>query len=299
MINIKKLTAAATAAVIAAGMMTVTASAVFDPLTGAEFTGTYGKDYTRNPVTRQLYELPKSGKRGLCLIDGIMVKNDGSGVTAYTGKATVKGNIRYYDNGVLWTGWKKINGKWFYFDPANNGNMAKGQIETAVGTYFLGEDGSWDGKLMKSAKMPENFAFSVRENFYGSFFELNSGKNYLIQGESEEQDVKRSLKLSNSDLQIFYDTAVSDGLFEMNSKMTGAQLNDRQRIRERRYTENSDMPTYTVYLKASDDSKKIEANYYMFQFCGRDDEADSLAHFLRFVDSYSEELPEYNELKNN
>lgn len=290
----RKLIAALSAAVIAVSALTAPVHAIVDPLTGKEYKGQYGVDYTRDPITKHLYKLPQAKNDGMNLVNGVMVVKDDSGVRPYTGKATVKGNTRYYDNGVLWTGWRKLGGKWYYFDPDNSGNMALGKVKTATGVYYLDEKGAWNGTFSKGTKMPDNFAFIVRESSYGSSFELNSSKKMLTKGEWEETDITRKIDISKTDLQIFYDTIMSCGLNEMDRNMTGKTI--AKELKVRKYAESTDVTSYHITVRAGDENFNVDANYYTYSFCGRSENADNIAKFLIFTDRYAEGLPEYKEL---
>lgn len=50
----------------------------------------------------------------------------------------------WYTEGNSWaTGWKQIDGKWYYF--YSNGYMAR---NTMIGTYQLGSDGAWTNSII-------------------------------------------------------------------------------------------------------------------------------------------------------
>ncbi len=52
-----------------------------------------------------------------------------------------EGNFwRYYEKNVACTGWKQIDGKWYYFDPA--GNMATGWLQGSNAWYYMNADGA-------------------------------------------------------------------------------------------------------------------------------------------------------------
>lgn len=290
----KRFIAAMSAAVIAAGVLASPVYAVFDPLTGEEFSGEYGVDYARDPVTKHLFNVPASDKAGMRLINGIMVKRDSTGVHPYTGRANVKENVRYYDTGIMWTGWRKIGGKWYYFDPDNDGFMATEKAETAAGTYYFDEDGAWNGKLSGKAKMPDNFAFSISETAYGRTFEINSGKKLLIISEWEESDGRRKINITKSDMQIFYDMAVSCGITDMKRNMKGSDLAERLNIQ--RENEVTDIANYYIVVRAGESSNIVNADYYTYKYCGKSEDADQLAKFLLFANRYAEGLPQYKEL---
>ena len=75
------------------------------------------------------------------------------------------GGWYYFKSGKLATGWQKIDGKWYYFDPYggwmytgwnqidekwyyfnSSGVMQTGKVTTGGYTYNLGSSGAWDGK---------------------------------------------------------------------------------------------------------------------------------------------------------
>ena len=63
-------------------------------------------------------------KDGLYSSGDRMVKVKDGEISPYTGFAKTKKGTYCYKDGIKWTGWYKQGGKWYYFDPDNDGLKA-------------------------------------------------------------------------------------------------------------------------------------------------------------------------------
>ena len=57
------------------------------------------------------------------------------------GWQTIWGKKYYFDNTRMVTGWKQIDGDWYYFGGKNDGSL---KTSTWIGKYWVDEDGKWD-----------------------------------------------------------------------------------------------------------------------------------------------------------
>lgn len=75
-------------------------------------------------------------KNGLYKIDDIMYRFDKNGIclgeyTGWTKQKNDSSKLRYYSNGWIIFGWKKINGKFYYFD-SNNRGFFTGEVHDEI-----------------------------------------------------------------------------------------------------------------------------------------------------------------------
>lgn len=275
---------------IAAAAAAVTMSAVMAASVSAE----------RNPFSYKYFNVKQQDSRGFSLSDGILVKTDENGSYGYTGRVKINGDVKFYDNGIMWTGWRKLSGKWYYFDPVNNGVMAADKAKTALGYYYFDEDGAWNGRLSRSAVYPEDIGFAMSENtamsdIFG--YEINTFDGSLTVPGVYSDDDTRSINISKRDMQIFYDVVMSCKLTEVNADMTGYGIIKRlPPDPDALYMESDDTPQYDSSFTVKGKSFTIKGDYDMFQFYDQNEDVRNFAYFRAFVDRYVKDLPEYTEL---
>ncbi|MCI7767046.1 MAG: hypothetical protein MSJ26_03570 [Oscillospiraceae bacterium] len=215
-------------------------------------------------------------------------------ISPYTGFAKTKKGTYCYKDGVKWTGWFKKGSKWYYFDPRNDGLKALKTAKTPLGTYYLDENGAWNGKASKSAKAPADFGFAYR--FGGGesseyYFSTKDGilvRNIYLDGVETEKNIK----ISSQDMQIIYDVF----------KSSGAESFDSAAVIEAAGIESEpaeDMPRYSVEWYSGDEYKGGvygDTVIMSYAYYSRSEEIRSLAGLLRFSDMYIESRPEYKEI---
>lgn len=86
----------------------------------------------------------------------------------------------WYVEGNSWiTGWKQIDGKWYYFN--TNGYMA---YDTVIGTYKLGSDGAWvqytASTINKSVASVKPTQDKIKATGNYSWFEENGNKYFKL-----------------------------------------------------------------------------------------------------------------------
>lgn len=230
--------------------------------------------------------LYSSGDRMVRVKDGI--------VSLYTGFTKTKKGTYCYKDGVKWTGWYKKGRKWFYFDPENDGLKAIKTAKTSLGTYYLDENGVWNGRLSKSAKHPAEFGYSF--HFGGGesieyFFSTMDGK-LIRDAYVDDVDTEKDIKISLQDMQIIYDTF----------KSSGAESFDAAAVIEAvgiEFEPPTDIPGYSVQWYSGDDCiGGVDGDSYIFSYdyYSRSEEVRRLAGLVRFSRMYLESRPEYKEI---
>ncbi|MCH5193621.1 MAG: hypothetical protein J1F11_06645 [Oscillospiraceae bacterium] len=277
---------AISAAVIMSGLISTPVSAETDP-------------FTTYPV-----RIEQKEKNGFDLSDNILTKTDKSGTYGYTGKVKIGGKTKFYDNGIRWTGWRKIKDKWYYFDPDNDGIMAEGKAKTSLGYYYLDEDGAWNGKLSKSAKYPDDFDFMmsdyVAESMSGC--EINTFEGLIKVPDMYNDDHSRKIKLSKKDKQIFYDVIMNCNLSEIKDGLYWRYLYE---INADSFGEDesvagdvTDANEYTTKFTANGKTYEIHGGYEMYWYYSYENstEVRDYAYFLAFARRYIRDTPQYAEI---
>lgn len=290
--KLSKITAALSAAVMAAGMLTAPVSA----------------EPPRDPFTRDSYSVDDELENGLSFYGELLVMTDDNGSNGYTGLIKLGDKKKYYETGYLWTGWRKIGGKWYYFDPDNGGVMAEEKAKTALGTYYLDEDGAWNGKVSRSALLPDDFTmiweleklgnesvmFNTSANsitFHSSnqgFYEIDSDINFHAVEE---------FTMSRMDKQIFYDVLMSCGL-NRDLALSGYEIS-KTVPDDFYYTYYDYCDTYDIFFDENDNHWRTYGDENMYQFYGINEDVRNFAYFMAFTRSYVSELPQYAKLSDS
>ena len=285
--KISKIISVLSAAVITAGITAVPASAEL------------------NPFTNEYFSVEQKEEYGFSFSGAILTKTDENGTYCFTGRVKVNGKSKFYDNGVLWTGWRKINGKWYYFDPDNNGIMAEEKVKTALGYYYFDENGAWTGRLTKSAVYPEDFDFMMSDYVGADWtgYEINTFDNKITVLGVYNDDDSRSISLSKRDKQIFYDVIMNCNLTEIKDKLYASYL---YKINADSFAEDEsvvagilDANEYITKFVADGKSYEIQGGYEMYLYYPYENsgEVRDFAYFLAVAKSYIWDTPQYAEIE--
>ncbi len=246
-------------------------------------------------VSRQYYKLPGAGVgiSGIMEKDGRMFSYENGEVKTFSGIISVSGGTYCYTEGCKWFGWKKIGDNWYYFDPADKGNMAREKAQTALGTYYFNENGAWDGRYTSKAKAPGDFVFSMRISRYGSWLEIDSGEGVLSNGESgiegiAEDYFDRKIKVGVKDRQIIYDTLMSCGMDRITAPVTGEAVNPGAVM-------NTDITRYEVKFTAGGKSYSVNGDGAAFAKYGENKDVNDFAYVTAFLFEYAKSFPAYGE----
>lgn len=230
-------------------------------------------------------------KNGLYGSGDRMVKVTDGEISPYTGFAKTKKGTYCYKDGVKWTGWYKMAGKWYYFDPKNDGKKALKTAKTPLGTYYLDDNGAWNGKTSKSAKAPDDFGYAYcfgggeSPEYYFSAKDGRLGRNIYLDGVETEKNIK----ISSQDMQIIYDVFKSSGA----ESFDAAQVINSLDIECEPPT---DMPSYSFEWYSGDEYKggiSGDTVIFSYDYYSRSDKVRRLAGLMRFTDMYMESRPEY------
>ncbi len=108
----------------------------------------------------------------------------------------------WYANGDSWyTGWKQIDGKWYYFE--NNGYMVH---DYYVDNYHLNTEGYWDGTLQSqdfSVNYPSSWIKAKSTSgmsiyLLGNKFTIENEVTGNMQGKSRDEFIDESIKAIKS-----------------------------------------------------------------------------------------------------
>lgn len=233
-------------------------------------------------------------KDGLYRSGNRMVQVKDGEISPYTGFAKTKKGTYCYKDGVKWTGWYKKGSKWYYFDPKNDGLKAFKTAQTPLGTYYLDENGAWNGKTSLSAKAPADFGYAYwfgggeSPEFYFSTNDGRLGRNVYLDGVETEKNIK----ISSQDMQIIYDVFKSSGTesFDAAAVMNSIDIE---------YEPPTDMPGYSFEWYSGDEYKGSisgDTVIFSYDYYSRSEEIRSLAGLMRFTDMYMESRPEYQDI---
>ncbi len=233
------------------------------------------------------------GKDGLKISGDATVKVQNGEISPFTGFAKTKKGTYCYKDGIKWLGWYKKGGKWYYFDPENDGLMSVKTAKTPVGTYYLDENGAWNGKLSKSAKMPKDFGYTYQ--FGGgesTEYYLNTSEGVLRRDNyCEGVDAEKEIKISVSDMQIIYDTFKASGAesFDAETIISAIDIEAEYAL---------DMPSYSVSwtLNGNMSDTFCNSSVLSYAYYSRSEEIRKLTRLFRFTDMYMQSRPEYHEI---
>lgn len=223
-----------------------------------------------------------------------MVRVRDGKVSPYTGFAKTKKGTYCYKDGIKWTGWYKKGGKWYYFDPLNDGLKAVKTAKTSLGIYHLDKNGAWNGKYSGSSKRPADFGYSFR--FGGGesteyFFSTKDGKlgrDAYIDGVDSEKDIK----ISASDMQIIYDTFKASGAESFGASDTEDTVGSQ-------YEPPTDMPNFSIEWYSGEEcigSVDCSCTVFYDEYYTASEEVRKLAGLVRFSRMYLESRDEYREI---
>ena len=233
-------------------------------------------------------------KDGLFRSGNIMVKVKDGEIYPFTGFAKTKKGTYCYKDGVKWTGWYKKGNKWYYFDPKNDGLKANKSARTPLDTYFLDENGAWNGKTSESAKAPADFGFAYRygggecPEYYFSTKDGILGRDLYI----GDVETERKIKISSQDMQIIYDAFKS-------SSAEGFDAAEIMKSIDIECEPPTDMPGYSFEWYSGDEYRgglSGDTVIFSYDYYSRSEEIRSLAGLMRFTDMYMESRSEYQDI---
>lgn len=223
-----------------------------------------------------------------------MVRVRDGKVSPYTGFAKTKKGTYCYKDGIKWTGWYKKGGKWYYFDPLNDGLKAVKTAKTSLGTYYLDGNGAWNGKYSGSSKRPADFGYSF--HFGGGesteyFFSTKDGilsRDAYIDG----VDTEKKIKISARDMQIIYDTFKSSGAESFDAEYAEDTVGIQ-------FDTSIDVPSFSIEWysgKECIDSVGCSSIIFYNEYYTASEEVRKLAGLVRFSCMYLESRDEYKEI---
>ena len=223
-----------------------------------------------------------------------MVRVRDGKVSPYTGFAKTKKGTYCYKDGIKWTGWYKKGGKWYYFDPLNDGLKAVKTAKTSLGTYYLDGNGAWNGKYSGSVKRPADFGYSFR--FGGGesteyFFSTKDGilsRDAYIDGVGTE----KKIKISARDMQIIYDAFKSSGAENFDAEYAEDTVGIQ-------FDTSIDVPSFSIEWysgKECIDSVGCSSIIFYNDYYTASEEVRKLAGLVRFSRMYLESRAEYKEI---
>ena len=106
--------------------------------------------------------------------DGSLISRES--LDTYSGFVTISGKTYFYENGKRATGWKNIEGNWYYFVPS--AGVMQHSNKTIDGIYYkFNADGTLAGGVWKTTKGESKYY--VAGHFVTGLYEIN-GKNYYF-----------------------------------------------------------------------------------------------------------------------
>ena len=223
-----------------------------------------------------------------------MVRVRDGKVSPYTGFAKTKKGTYCYKDGIKWTGWYKKGGKWYYFDPLNDGLKAVKTAKTSLGIYHLDKNGAWNGKYSGSSKRPANFGYSFRFGGGESTEYFFSTKDGMLSRDAyvDGVETEKKIKISARDMQIIYDAFKSSGAenfdVEYAEDTVGIQFDT-----------SIDVPSFSIEWysgKECIDSVGCSSIIFYNEYYTASEEVRKLAELVRFSRMYLESRAEYKEI---
>ena len=223
-----------------------------------------------------------------------MVRVRDGKVSPYTGFAKTKKGTYCYKDGIKWTGWYKKGGKWYYFDPLNDGLKAVKTAKTSLGIYHLDKNGAWNGKYSGSSKRPADFGYSFRFGGGESTEYFFSTKDGMLSRDAyvDGVETEKKIKISARDMQIIYDAFKSSGAenfdVEYAEDTVGIQFDT-----------SIDVPSFSIEWysgKECIDSVGCSSIIFYNEYYTASEEVRKLAELVRFSRMYLESRAEYKEI---
>lgn len=223
-----------------------------------------------------------------------MVRVRDGKVSPYTGFAKTKKGTYCYKDGIKWTGWYKKGGKWYYFDPLNDGLKAVKTAKTSLGIYHFDKNGAWNGKYSGSVKRPADFGYSFR--FGGGestecFFSTKDGilsRDAYIDG----VDTEKKIKISARDMQIIYDAFKSSGAENFDAEYAEDTVGIQ-------FDTSIDVPSFSIEWYSGEEcigSVDCSCTVFYDEYYTASEEVRKLAGLVRFSRMYLESRAEYKEI---
>lgn len=223
-----------------------------------------------------------------------MVRVRDGKVSPYTGFAKTKKGTYCYKDGIKWTGWYKKGGKWYYFDPLNDGLKAVKTAKTSLGTYYLDGNGAWNGKYSGSSKCPANFGYSFRFGGGESTEYFFSTKDGILSRDAyiDGVDTEKKIKIPARDMQIIYDAFKSSGAENFDAEYAEDTVGIQ-------FDTSIDVPSFSIEWysgKECIDSVGCSSIIFYNEYYTASEEVRKLAGLVRFSRMYLESRAEYKEI---
>lgn len=223
-----------------------------------------------------------------------MVRVRDGKVSPYTGFAKTKKGTYCYKDGIKWTGWYKKGGKWYYFDPLNDGLKAVKTAKTSLGIYYLDKNGAWNGKYSGSVKRPADFGYSFRFGGGESTEYFFSTKDGILSRDAYVDGVgtEKKIKISARDMQIIYDAFKSSGAENFDAEYAEDTVGIQ-------FDTSIDVPSFSIEWysgKECIDSVGCSSIIFYNEYYTASEEVRKLAELVRFSRMYLESRAEYKEI---
>ena len=223
-----------------------------------------------------------------------MVRVRDGKVSPYTGFAKTKKGTYCYKDGIKWTGWYKKGGKWYYFDPLNDGLKAVKTAKTSLGIYHLDKNGAWNGKYSGSSKRPADFGYSFRFGGGESTEYFFSTKDGMLSRDAyvDGVETEKKIKISARDMQIIYDAFKSSGAENFDAEYAEDTVGIQ-------FDTSIDVPSFSIEWysgKECIDSVGCSSIIFYNEYYTASEEVRKLAELVRFSSMYLESRAEYKEI---
>lgn len=223
-----------------------------------------------------------------------MVRVRDGKVSPYMGFAKTKKGTYCYKDGIKWTGWYKKGGKWYYFDPLNDGLKAVKTAKTSLGIYYLDKNGAWNGKYSGSSKRPADFGYSFRFGGGESTEYFFSTKDGILSRDAyiDGVDTEKKIKISARDMQIIYDAFKSSGAENFDAEYAEDTVGIQ-------FDTSIDVPSFSIEWysgKECIDSVGCSSIIFYSEYYTASEEVRKLAGLVRFSRMYLESRAEYKEI---
>ena len=223
-----------------------------------------------------------------------MVRVRDGKVSPYTGFAKTKKGTYCYKDGIKWTGWYKKGGKWYYFDPLNDGLKAVKTAKTSLGIYHLDKNGAWNGKYSGSSKRPADFGYSFRFGGGESTEYFFSTKDGMLSRDAyvDGVETEKKIKISARDMQIIYDAFKSSGAENFDAEYAEDTVGIQ-------FDTSIDVPSFSIEWYSGKECIDIvgcSSIIFYNEYYTASEEVRKLAELVRFSRMYLESRAEYKEI---